>query len=593
MCAGKSGQVEYKGGNAVIREIVHTLTKKGKCALALSIAGFTVYALSGAVMMLSVLKAMEDVGAGKGGLLRYGLLFGSCLLIKCGCSVFADMQKHFAGFDLVYEIRSKIIRRLKTFSLGFYTNERLGEIGTIIHKDVDTMELVVGHLWTRMCADGIVSAVLLPLLFFADMRMALITIAGISFALLFLVRALKTAGKMEAGAGDRLADMVSLFVEYVKGIPLLKAFSESKRFDEKLVSAAGAFGDAAKRIAKYKAALLSVYGFFLDATFWLTATAGIFFIVDGTLPLMRYLLFIILSREFYKPFVAMETHWMNYLAVTDSFRRIKKITDAPAVSESAHPKMPKEFSIAFDGVGFLYEEGGFAMKDISFYVPARTLTALVGASGSGKTTVTNLLLRFWDVRQGAVRIGDVDVRDMAYDELLGSVSIVMQDVKLFADTIGENIRLGKAGAADDEVIRAAKRARIHDFIVSLPDGYRTIVGENGTGLSGGQKQRISIARAFLKDAPILLLDEITSSVDPVNEALLQEAISELAKDRTVLVVAHHLNTIRSADQILVFENGAIVQAGTHEALLSETDGAYCRLWRQGCEPCERPGKNNY
>ena len=207
--------------------------------------------------------------------------------------------------------------------------------------------------------------------------------------------------------------------------------------------------------------------------------------------------------------------------------------------------------------------------------------------------MTNLLLRFWDVRQGAVRIGDVDVRDMAYDELLGSVSIVMQDVKLFADTIGENIRLGKAGAADDEVIRAAKRARIHDFIVSLPDGYRTIVGENGTGLSGGQKQRISIARAFLKDAPILLLDEITSSVDPVNEALLQEAISELAKDRTVLVVAHHLNTIRSADQILVFENGAIVQAGTHEALLSETDGVYCRLWRQGCEPCERPGKNNY
>ena len=590
MCAGKSGQVEYKGGNAVIREIVDTLTKKGKRALVLSIAGFTVYALSGAAMMILVLKAMEDVAVGKGDLLRYALLFGLCLLIKCACNVCADMQKHFAGFDLVYEIRSKIIRRLKTFSLGFYTNERLGEIGTIIHKDVDTMELVVGHLWTRMCADGIVSVVLLPLLFFANMRMALIMISGIPFALLFLVRALKTAGRMEARAGDRLADMVSLFVEYVKGIPLLKAFSESKRFDEKLVSAANAFGDAAKRIAKHKAALLSAYGFFLDAGFWLTATAGMVFVIDGTLSFMRYLLFIILSREFYKPFVAMETHWMNYLAVTDSFRRIKKITDAAAVREIARPKTPKEFSIAFDKVGFSYESGGFAMKDISFYVPERTLTALVGASGSGKTTVTNLLLRFWDVRQGAVRIGDVDVRDMAYDELLGSVSIVMQDVKLFADTIEGNIRLGKAGARDDEIVRAAKRARIHDFIVSLPDGYRTIVGENGAGLSGGQKQRISIARAFLKDAPILLLDEITSSVDPVNEALLQEAISELAKDRTVLVIAHHLNTIRSADQILVFEDGAIVQAGTHDALLSETGGVYRRLWRQGCEMRARPVK---
>ena len=182
------------------------------------------------------------------------------------------------------------------------------------------------------------------------------------------------------------------------------------------------------------------------------------------------------------------------------------------------------------------------------------------------------------VTDGAIRIGDVDVRDISYDELLGSVSIVMQDVRLFADTIEGNIRLGKAAASREEIVTAAKKARIHDSIMSLPDGYQTMIGENGVGLSGGQKQRLSIARAFLKDAPILLLDEITSNVDPVNEALIQEAISELAKDRTVLVIAHHLSTIRSADQILVFQDGRIVQSGQHEALLSDTKGYYYKLW---------------
>ena len=170
---------------------------------------------------------------------------------------------------------------------------------------------------------------------------------------------------------------------------------------------------------------------------------------------------------------------------------------------------------------------------------------------------------------------------MSYDELLSSVSIVMQNTQLFADTIEGNIRLGKADATEAEVVEAAKKARIHDFIMSLSDGYRTLVGENGAGLSGGQKQRISIARAFLKDSPILLLDEMTSNVDPVNEALIQEAVSELAAHRTVLVIAHHLSTIRSADRILVFKNGAIIQAGTHDALLADTSGTYYKLWNQG------------
>lgn len=565
----------------MVREIWNTLTPRGRRSLLISVLSFTAYALSGAAMMLLALKIMEDISSRSVNLPKYWRLLALCLVLKCGSNILADVQKHFAGFDIVYEIRSKIIRCLKTFSLGFYTNERLGEISTIIHKDVDSMEMVVGHMWPRMCADFIVSLALLLFLSCLNAKMSLLMLSLLPPALLWLAAGLKKAGRQEAETGNSLADMVSLFVEYVKGIPLLKAFPESRQFDEKLASAARSFGEHSKQTAQNKAVVLSLYGFLIDAAFWVMTTAGMFLIMDKTLPMSHYLTFVILSREFYKPFTAMESHWMNYLKVTDSFKRIKKITEAPTVVEPAVPKKPKDFSITFDKARFAYEKNGFILKDISFHTPERSLTALVGESGSGKTTIANLLLRFWDVQGGSVRIGDTDVRDMDYDELLDSISIVMQNVQLFADTIENNIRLGKADATSGEIVAAAKKARIHDFIRSLPKGYQTPIGENGVGLSGGQKQRISIARAFLKDSPVLLLDEITSSVDPVNEVLIQEAISELAKNRTVLVVAHHLRTIRSADQILVFRNGAIVQAGKHETLLAQKDGCYRRLWERG------------
>ena len=562
----------------MIKEIWNTPTPSGKRSLSLSVTGCTLYALSGIAMMYIVLKSLEAVMSGSSVLLWYWIALAACLLIKGGSNILADVKKHHAGFDIVFQIRKNIIYRLKAFSLGFYTNERLGEISTIIHKDVDKMEMVVGHVWTRMLADFIVSAILLTALVVYDPKMALLMISALPVAVLFLTLGLKRGERLEEKAGNDLADMVSVFVEYVKGIPLLKAFSESRRFEEKVEQTARDFGQSSKAVSRNRAAVLAVYGLIIDVSFWIMLTAGLLLLLTGKLPVYGFLLFAIISREFYKPFLALESHWVNYLTVTDSYRRIKKITEAETVPEPERPIHPTEYAISFEDVSFSYEEGGFTMQNISFHTPAQTLTALVGGSGSGKTTITNLLLRFWDVTDGAIRIGGVDVQDMSYDELLGSVSIVMQNVQLFADTIEGNIRLGKAAATQEEIITAAKKARIHDFIMSLPDGYQTMIGENGVGLSGGQKQRLSIARAFLKDAPILLLDEITSNVDPVNEALIQEAISELAKDRTVLVIAHHLSTIRSADQILVFQDGRIVQSGQHETLLSDSDGYYHKLW---------------
>lgn len=563
----------------MIRGILTILTSKGKRAFVSSVMWFSIYALSGIVMMLLVLKMLALIMAKqRTPLFTYWLTLVFLLLLRGLSSTFGDLRKHFAGFDLNYGLREKIVYRLKSFSLGFYTNERLGEISTVIHKDVDNMVMVVGHLWPRMLSDFIVSAVSITALLIVNVKMGLLMISVLPIALLILILGNKRGTDLEAENGNRLADMVSLFVEYVKGNPLLKAFSESKKFDRKLENATISFGESSKKLSKYKAKQLSRYGFFVDLSYGVMAITGAIFVLNGKLALMTYFLYIIVSKEVYKPFTAMETYWMNYLSVTDSYRRIRKILDAPIVEEPDRPLQATGSDIEFRNVGFSYEEDEFAMRNVSFKVSANTLTALVGESGSGKTTVTNLLLRFWDVENGSIQIGGTDIRRMSYDDLLGSISIVMQNVQLFADTIEGNIRLGNANATDEEIIEAAQKARIHDFIMTLPQGYKTVIGENGATLSGGQRQRISIARAFLKDAPILVLDEFTSSVDPGNEALIQEAITELIKNRTVLVIAHHLNTIRSADQILVFRKGQIVERGSHEELLKR-EGYYKNLFK--------------
>lgn len=567
----------------MVREILERMTPAGRRMMSISIAAFTIYALASVAMAFVVLAAIYSVLDGPVDLTPYWVALICLLLVKGASSIVADKQKHCAGFDLVLEIRIAVVRRLKSLSLGFYTGERLGEIGDIVHKDIDNMEMVVGHLWTRMAADFIVAAILLVAAVFVDWRMALLTVSTLPAALALLAVGLRKAQALERRCGDDAADMTSLFVEYVKGIPLLKAFAESEALDRRLEATVASFGESSKAASRNIALVLSAYSLVADLAFVVMASGGALLVQSGSLPLFVYIGFIIASVEFYKPFFAMESHWMNYLKVRDSFRRIEKIIRASSVPEPDEPHVPSSHSIGFDRVRFSYGRDSFKLSEATFTVPEHTMTALVGESGSGKSTLTNLLLRFWDVDAGSVSVGGVDVRDIPYDDLLASISVVMQDVRLFADTIEGNIRIGKADATHEEVVEAAKKACIHEFVMSLPQGYETLIGENGVGLSGGQKQRLSVARAFLKDAPILVLDEMTSSVDPINEVLMQKAVSALAQNRTVLVVAHHLSTIRSADQIIVMRQGEIVQRGTHEQLLEESTGYYRTLWERGAK----------
>lgn len=305
--------------------------------------------------------------------------------------------------------------------------------------------------------------------------------------------------------------------------------------------------------------------------------ASALFAVQGTLTFPYLAVILLASFTIFGPIevIGEITSMLRLLdAVLD---RVTRIKEAPVIDENGRDIALQRFDIAFDHVCFAYADGARILEDVSFTVPARSMTAIVGPSGSGKTTITRLIARFWDVDQGSVRVGDHDVREFSCDSLLANISMVFQNVYLFHDSIAANIRFGVPNASMEEVICAAKEARCHDFIMQLPQGYDTIIGEGGATLSGGERQRISIARALLKDAPIVLLDEATASVDPENEAELQQAISALTRGKTLVVIAHRLATIRNAEQILVVDVGHIVQRGTHEELLAE-EGIYRRFW---------------
>ena len=564
----------------MFKEILKLLTKNGKKSLLISSLFFALYSLCSIVMLAIVFSTFFKILSGKDMISLYkNFIFISILVIFKGiCNMIADLEKHNTGFDIVQKIRELMIIKLKKFSLSFYTNERLGEINIILHKDVDNMSLVVGHMWSRMFGEFLVAFVVFFGLIMFNIKLALVMVISIPIALGFLYFTIKKSKKIENKNNSALLDMVSLFVEYVRGIPVLKSFSNNKSLDKKLTEKIEKFGETSKITSKFKAKQLAIFAFLLDIGYFILLIFGTIFVLKGELNIFSFIIFSIVSKEFYKPFASMETHYMYYISAVDSYERLGKILYANTIPDKLNGLSPKKNNISFENIFFYYEKDNFKIEDLSFDIKENSITALVGESGSGKTTITNLLLRFYDVNQGSIKLGNIDIRDIPYDELLNRISIVMQNVQLFNNTIEENLRVGKKDANKEEIIEACKKSKIHDFIMSLPEQYETHIGENGGLLSGGQRQRISIARAFLKNAPILILDEMTSNVDPINESLIQEAITELAKNRTVLVIAHHLKTIQHADQILVFQKGKLLEKGKHQELLQK-EGYYKKLWQ--------------
>ncbi len=561
-------------------KIFKDIQKKEKLYLLSASVLFVLRNLAGVVLVLAVLKMINEIAdrsINNNQLINYWYFIGGAILLRAACDCIADLFEHYAGFRLSKRIRTDVLLKLKKFSLGFFSEERIGELGSIIHKDVSNIEHVVGHLWTRISADIISSLIIGFALFIFDWKLGLAMIAFLPVGLYILIKGTGKTEKINKKTQNKIADMASLFVEYTKGIPVLKAFYENPDFMKKINKSVEDLSEDSYKTANTTARITGGYFLFIELSYLLIVVIGAMLVWNKQIEIYHYLVFIVISLEFYKPFLQADKHWLLFIVARDSYARISKIADHQEVKDEGCNSFPANSNIHFTGAGFSYKDSGFTLNNLSLHIEENSLVALVGPSGSGKSTISNLLLRFWDIDKGAINIGGVEIRDIKYNDLLANITIVMQNVILMSDTILENIKMGNKHATREQVIGAAKKAMIHDFIMTLPHKYDTMLGENGAGLSGGQKQRISIARALIKDTPILILDEATSNVDPINERYIQKAISNLAQDRTVIVVAHHLSTIKNADQIVVLNKGEIVEKGRHDELLGN-GRLYSELW---------------
>ncbi len=507
-----------------------------------------------------------------------GALIG-CLVLQYIFAWRADHASFISGYRMMSDLRLNLADRLRLWPLGRFSRNETGDIVNVMTENVGFLELLFTHTASQTAGAFALPLFTALILAFVDWRLALIVLASLplAFAAMGAWRALfqRLSRKRMNVAGAASARLL----EYVQGIKVIRAFGLVGHRFPQLVRVLTDLRNASMRLETFGGLALMLFSAVLEAGLLAVIFAGLTWLDQGLILPASLALALLLANRFYGPMTEAAVSLAKSTFMARNLDRIRTISDVPALPEPARPHSPSGYDIAFEDVSFSYVPGQRALDRVSVMLPSGSFTALVGESGAGKTTFAELIPRMHDVSEGVVRIGGVDVRDIDTDVLLASVAIVFQDVYLFADTIGNNIAVGKPGASAIEIEAAARAACAHDFISALPLGYDTRIGEGGLTLSGGERQRISIARAILKDAPIILLDEATASVDPESEAQIQAAFGALIEGRTVIVIAHRLNTITDADQILLLDKGRIAETGKHEDLLARR-GLYARFWAE-------------
>ena len=481
---------------------------------------------------------------------------------------FSQLQRTHAGYFMVADKRISIGEKLKCVPMGYFNQNSLGQITAIETTILNDVETAVPVVLVTTLGGFLNSLVFALFILLFDWRMGLITLFGIVI-FLFITSAMEKKSREGVPARQETqAVLVEAVLETIQGMSVVKAFDLDHSLDKKVDKAIEESFRKNERLEKAMTPYVAMQQLVLNMFSVLLMFCAIAFYLDGSMELTNSLIMVVCSFLVYEQLKVAGSCVANMRIAEHSIDKANKIDEVPTMEEGKRETSPASMEIRFSNVDFAYEKKKI-LNHVSFTIPEKKMTAIVGPSGSGKTTLCRLIPRFWDVDAGTVSIGGVDVKDYTMNSLMKNISMVFQNVYLFADTIENNIKFGKVDATYEEVVEAAKRACCHDFIMALPQGYQTRIGEGGASLSGGEKQRISIARALIKDAQIVIFDEVTANVDPENEDRLQKAIEELTRDKTVIMIAHRLKTVRNAEKILVLDHGEIVQEGRHETLIKE------------------------
>ena len=508
--------------------------------------------------------------------LAVGAILVCVVVLQAVVHYASDRLQSAAGYMIFADQRIALADHLRRLPMGYFTAGNIGKISSVLSSDMVFVEEIAMSTIANMMSYLLSAGVLMVFMFWLDWRLGLIALA-VTLLANVVARRMNAVSLKEAAArqeqGERLTDAVLSFVE---GIGVIKSYNllgaQSAALTENFVRSRDVNAAFERRMTPWTTGLSILYGAGIAAIFGL----AVYLEQTGALSLAYLLGVLLFVFDLFGPLKALYGEATRLTVMNAALDRTCDVlveTELPDTGTAHLPETTAGDEIVFEDVSFSYDGKNDVLHDISFAMPPRTMTALVGPSGGGKSTVANLLARFWDVSTGCVKIRGVDIRDVPLAEMMDKISMVFQRVYLFQDTIYNNITMGRPVASEKEIIQAAKKARCYDFVTALPDGFQTIVGEGGATLSGGERQRIAIARCILKDAPIVILDEATASVDVDNERYIQEAISELVRGKTLLVIAHRLHTIRDADQILVVAGGRIAQCGDH-ASLSDQPGIY-------------------
>ncbi|MDP4177195.1 MAG: ABC transporter ATP-binding protein [Bacillota bacterium] len=486
---------------------------------------------------------------------------------------------HIGAYSTLMDLRLSLVNRISNLPLGFFQKKRVGELTKVINNDVETYEAFLAHGIPNIISKISVPIIILILVAILDWRMIITMFSLVPILILIFLIFGKRWQEMETKTGHTLAKMSKSLLEYIATITVVKAFSSQETKTKNLHEQIEDYVQwANKQVVTFMfpGGILEIL---LEGGLVVSLIMGSKFVINGSMTIENFFVIFLLQFTFFQSLFVLFFAFHTTISYKESMNNVNEILSEKELDETDIKEVKiDKYDIEAKNVFFGYNEEEPVIRDISFKIQNKSSVAFIGKSGSGKSTMANLIRRFWSVNQGSIYIGGKNINNLKEEELCKKISIVQQDAFLFNETIEENLKIGKKDATIAEIIEACKKARIHEYIISLPDGYKTIVGERGSTLSGGQRQRITIARAILKDSPIIILDESTSGVDAENEKLINEALTNLCKQKTLIMIAHHLTTITNCDQIFLFDNGKIITKGTHEELMVSSK-VYKEMWR--------------